>query len=71
MYSVTVKDHGEAYGKIQQLPQHYRDKVSVETLDEGDGLRLSLDQSLHRTQAEDLARALRRNFPEVKVEACR
>lgn len=67
----TVKDHGEAYGKIQQLPQHYRDKVSVETLDEGDGLRLSLDQSLHRTQAEDLARALRRNFPEVKVEACR
>lgn len=66
----TVASHGESYAKIQLLPEHYREKVLVETLDDDAGLQLYLDLPLQFTQADELRRALRRNFPQVRLAPC-
>lgn len=66
----TVASHGESYAKIQLLPEHYREKVLVETLEGGAGLQLYLELTLQFAQADELRRALRRNFPEVRLAAC-
>lgn len=66
----TVSSHGESYDMIQKLPEHYRDKVLVETLEDNTGIQLYLDLSLQFTQADELRRALRRSFPEVRLAAC-
>ena len=66
----TVANHAESFAKIQLLPEHYRDKVLVETLDDGAGLELSLGLTLNWAQAHELCRALKRKFPEARLAAC-
>lgn len=66
----NVASHGESFAKIQLLPELYRDKVRVETLEDSEDLQLYIDLSLKFAQAEELCRALRRNFPEARLAAC-
>ncbi|MBR4505189.1 MAG: septal ring lytic transglycosylase RlpA family protein [Bacteroidales bacterium] len=58
--------HGDAFNMIEKLPEIYREKVLVETL-EDETLRLTLDVGLPKDNAEELCRALRRTFKEGKV----
>ena len=62
----TAASHGEAYDMIQKLPEPYRDKVVIETVDD-DTLLLSLDINLPKGSADELCRALRHTFPECGV----
>lgn len=66
----VVATHGEAYSQVQKLPTGYREKALVEELDDGDGLRVTLDVRLRRRQADDLCRALTPRFPGVHVMPC-
>lgn len=58
--------HGDAFNMIEKLPEIYREKVLVETL-EDDSLQLTLDVGLPKNNADELCRALRRTFKEGKV----
>lgn len=62
--------HSEAYNMIQKLPEIYRDKVSIETLDGDDTLLLTLNVALPKDNAEELSRALRHSLPKCKVTLC-
>ena len=63
----NVASHSDAFNKIQLLPDIYRDKVSVETL-EDDTLLLTLMVGLSEDNADELSRALRHNFPKCKIK---
>ena len=65
----TVPNHGEAYAKTQQVPAHYRERVSVETLDTGE-LQIYIDLPIRHAQAEELCRALRQKFPDAHLADC-
>jgi rare lipoprotein A len=59
--------HSQAYNMIQMLPEIYRDKVAVETLEDDTTLLLTLTVALPEDNAEELSRALRHNFPNCKI----
>ena len=58
--------HGDAFAMVGKLPEIYRDKVIVETL-EDETLLLTLDVALPKSNTDELCRALRRNFKDCKV----
>ena len=66
----TVPNHAEAYSMIRMLPDIYQERASVETIEEDGTLMVYLDLRLHRPKAEELCRALKRNFPGVKLTSC-
>lgn len=65
-----VDNHAAAYGMIRMLPDIYQERASVETLADDGGLLVYLDLHLRRDKADDLCRALKRNFPDVKIAEC-
>lgn len=66
----TVANHADAYGMIRMLPDIYQERASVETLAESGELLVYLDLHLRKAKAEDLCRALKRNFPQVSLSTC-
>lgn len=66
----TVANHADAYGMIRMLPDIYQERASVETLAESGELLVYLDLHLRKAKAEDLCRALKRNFPQVRLASC-
>lgn len=62
----TAATHGDAFAMIEKLPEIYRDKVLIETL-EDETLELTLDVALPKSNADELCRALRRTFKDGKV----
>ncbi len=66
----SVATHADAYGMIRMLPDIYQELASVETLGETGELLVYLDLHLRRAKAEDLCRALKRNYPQVKITSC-
>ena len=61
--------HGEALAMIEKLPEIYRDKVLIETL-EDETLQMTLELRLPKSNADELCRALRRTFKQGKVKPC-
>jgi rare lipoprotein A len=66
----TVQSHADAYSMIRMLPDVYQERASVETLEEGGALMVYLDLNLRHSKAEELCRALKRNFPNVRLANC-
>ena len=66
----SVATHADAYGMIRMLPDIYQERASVETISENGELLVYLDLHLRRSKAEDLCRALKRNFPQVSLASC-
>ncbi len=66
----SVANHADAYGMIRMLPDIYQERACVETLTDDGMLLVYLDIHLRRSKAEDLCRALHRNFPNVSMGAC-
>lgn len=65
----TAATHGEALAMIDKLPEIYRDKVLIETLEDST-LLLTLELRLPKNNVDELCRALRRNFKQGKVKPC-
>ena len=66
----TVASHASAYSMIRMLPDIYQERASVETLSDDGLLLVYLDVHLRRAKADDLCRALQRNFPDVSMVEC-
>lgn len=64
-----AKTHGEALAMIDKLPEIYRDKVLIETLEDST-LQLTLELRLPKSNVDELCRALHRNFKQGKVKPC-
>ena len=62
----TAATHGEALAMIEKLPEIYREKVSIDTF-EDDTMLLTLELGLPKSNADELCRALRRTFKDIKV----
>lgn len=59
--------HSEVYTQTRRLPASYRDRVTVETLEGSDSLRITLDSQCPQKQAEQLVRTLRNTFPKAQI----
>ena len=62
--------HADAYEQIQQLPEIYREKVSITTDDDGGTLVLTLELRLSKRSVKELGEALRHSFPNNRLVAC-
>ena len=63
----TTASHGEAFTLSQRLPDHYRDKVSIDSLEGSDMLRMTLEIHQTRQKADQLRRSLKDIFPQARV----
>lgn len=62
----TADSHGNAYERIQKLPQYYRDVAIVDSTDPTE-LHITLEVKLTKKSAAELQRALKKDFPECKI----
>ena len=59
--------HGDAFNEIQKLPEIYRDKVTVEQLEDSPQVKLTLEVKLPHNKANELRRAILHTFPDATV----
>lgn len=63
----TVSSHSEAHSLTRKLPATYRDRVTVESMESCDSLRITLETKSSKKQAETLLQTLRDTFPKAQI----
>ncbi|MBR1785109.1 MAG: septal ring lytic transglycosylase RlpA family protein [Bacteroidales bacterium] len=63
----TVATHGEAFELAQRLPESHSGSLTVDTLEGGTALRLTLELHQSRADADRLRRQLRALYPQARV----
>ena len=66
----TASSHGDAFLKINKLPERYADHILVEPLSGSDDLLLVLDVRMTKTKAEEFCRTHKKAFPHCSVQLC-
>lgn len=63
----TVSSHGEAFELSKRLPDTWRERLIVDTVEASAQLRLTLDLRYSRQRADQLRRQLKDRFPQARV----